>query len=111
MDGGSRCNNMNKIYKISIFLSFLLISLFSGLSVFADGSRDLYPSGKEGHRAYLYTGPATSTLTRPAYPFPNNGVHYVYAKGGETITFASSAQGSGSARISLYAPNGLVVID
>src|SRR5690606_19490201 len=35
----------------------------------------------------------------------------VYAEVGETITLASSAQGSGDARISLYAPNGTAVIN
>lgn len=47
-------------------------------------------------------------------PFPTRGVHFVYAKAGETIALASSAQGNGSnnnerwvnrSRIRLYGPN------
>lgn len=85
----------------------------------ADGSRNLYPSGAKGHRAMLlgkgFTAPE-------AIPFPNAGAHYVYAKEGEIITMASSAQGTNSTDwrgryndekggITLYNPLGSRVVD
>lgn len=54
----------------------------------ADGSKDLYPPGADGHRAAL----RISTTTSSSYPFASRGVHYVYAKVGETITLAFSGQ-------------------
>lgn len=95
-------NDMNKLYRASIFLSFLLISMFSGFFAFAEGSRDLYPSGAPDVRAML----RSSTSSSSNWPFPSTGTHYVYAKAGERITLASSARGAGSARIQLYAPGG-----
>lgn len=86
----------------------MLITLFSGTEVWADGSRDLYPSGKQGRRAYLRAHTSSSTN----YPFPNHGIHYVYAVTGETITLASSAQNrGGNSRIRLYDPNGNLVVN
>ncbi|WP_188504109.1 DUF7507 domain-containing protein, partial [Parapedobacter pyrenivorans] len=73
---------------------------------YADGSKDLYPVGIEGSRAGL----STYTTVSPNYPFPNVGIHYVYAQAGETITLASSAQQSaGTQRIRLYDPSGIEV--
>lgn len=77
-------------------------------SLFADGSKDLYPSGATGVRAYLRSSNATTVN----WPFPNQGFHYVYAKAGERITMASSAQNTGgNAKIRLYSPNGAQVVD
>lgn len=99
------------INKMSIrkWLGFLLLTctLLGSANMRADGSKDLYPSGKTGIRAYLRSG----TIVNANYPFANRGVHYVYAKAGESIGLASSAQGSGNARIYLYAPNGTAVIN
>lgn len=77
-------------------------------SLFADGSKDLYPSGATGVRAYLRSSNAPTVN----WPFPNQGFHYVYAKAGERITMASSAQNTGgNAKIRLYSPNGALVVD
>ncbi|SKB49923.1 conserved repeat domain-containing protein, partial [Sphingobacterium nematocida] len=82
-----------------------LIVLFSFPSVYADGSKDLYPSGVAGKRAYL----RSSTNKPTNYPYPNLGVHYVYAEASEIITLASSAQASGMTNIRLYAPDGTAI--
>lgn len=91
------------LYRVMMVFAMLLCSN----QLFADGSKDLYPSSALGYRAYL----RSSTTATVNWPFPNQGFHYVYAKVGETITMASSAQGSGSARIRLYGPNGSNLID
>ena len=85
-----------------------LFILFSMTDVLADGSKDLYPLGKSGVRGYL----RAHTATNNNWPFANNGIHYVYAEVGETITVASSVQGlSGNSRIILYAPDGTQVVN
>lgn len=84
-----------------------LFLFFDGYYLYADGSKDLYPSGATGVRAHL----RSSTNTTSNWPFANEGVHYVYAKVGERITLASSAQGLGSARIRLYDPTGVLVVN
>ena len=91
--------------------------LFGMGNLWADGSKDLYPDGAQGGRAYL----RASTTESAAFPFPNLGTHYVYAEAGEVIMLASSAQGFGGTgstttirnnrytnrnNIRLYAPNG-----
>lgn len=89
-----------------ILAAFIL--LVSSNHVFADGSKDLYPSGKTGYRAYL-----RSSLTVDAsYPFPTTGTHYVYAKEGEKILLASSAQlATTTSAIQLYNPAGTQVVN
>ena len=88
------------IYKfLTLIFSFLLCSQFS----FADGSKDLYPSGATGKRAYLVS--SDGVTTSKSYPFQNYGVMKVYVKAGETIYVGSSAQGVGLGKINLYAPN------
>jgi hypothetical protein len=72
------------------------------VGIYADGSKDLYPSGTTGNRAYL----RSNTGVTENWPFPNRGTHFVYAEVGETITLASSAQSGTTKRIRLYAPNG-----
>lgn len=108
---------INKI--TSKVLLTLVLVLGVSTTMLADGSKDLYPSGVSGHRAMLlgkgYTSPE-------AIPFPNAGAHYVYARVGEIITMASSAQGTDSkdrrgnyndknGGITLYNPSGNIVID
>src|SRR5690554_5487336 len=85
-------------------LPFLLLffTLFSLNNVWAEGSKDLYPNGATGGRAYL----RTSTDASLAFPFPNLGTHYVYAKAGEQISLASNAQSGSNKRIYLYSPTG-----
>ncbi|MGD1320109.1 hypothetical protein ACI6QF_12295, partial [Chryseobacterium sp. 2R14A] len=86
----------------------LFITLLCNSFLFADGSKDLYPNGKAGYRAYLRSSLTPDT---ERWPFPTTGTHYVYAKEGERITLASSAQLGGSAKIMMYSPSGSVVVD
>ncbi|NLD24806.1 MAG: DUF11 domain-containing protein, partial [Bacteroidales bacterium] len=73
--------------------------------LYAEGSKDIYPTVTEGGRAYL----RASTSTSVAFPFPNLGTHFVYAEAGEQIAIATNAQSGQTgddARIRLYHPNG-----
>jgi|26BtaG_2_1085354.scaffolds.fasta_scaffold00030_51 uncharacterized repeat protein (TIGR01451 family) len=81
----------------------LVVFIFlSGINpVFAEGSKDLYPQGVQGGRAYL----RASTASSAAFPFPNLATHYVFAEAGERIALASSAQTGTNNRIRLYGPN------
>ncbi|MDR0196296.1 MAG: DUF11 domain-containing protein [Myroides sp.] len=94
--------------------ALLTLVLVLGVStvMLADGSKNLYPSGVSGHRAFLL---GKGYASPEAIPFPNEGAHYVYAKVGETITMASSAQGSASwypqGGIYLYGPDGSIIIN
>lgn len=99
---------------ISILKTFLLVFLvFNSNDLFADGSRDLYPVGVQGYRAKL----RAYNVENNSYPYANNGVHYVYAKVGEQITMASSAQNVANpssvlvSRIKLYNPSGAEIIN
>ncbi len=108
---------MDNINRTFLYFMILLVCLLSSQNIFADGSKDLHPSttpatksGAVPVRALLYSS-APSSANSQYYVFPNHGVHYVYAQPGERITLASSAQGSGSARIRMYAPDGTEVIN
>ncbi|MFW2137243.1 hypothetical protein ACK2M7_13375 [Chryseobacterium sp. TY4] len=93
-----------RLFRVMMIFATILCSN----SLFADGSKDLYPSGATGVRAYLRSSNAPTVN----WPFPNQGFHYVYAKAGERITMASSAQNTGgNAKIRLYSPNGAQVVD
>lgn len=70
---------------------------------FAEGSKDLYPSGASGYRAYL----SSSTAVNNAIPFPTLGTMKVYVRAGETINVGSSAQGIHSGTINLRGPGGV----
>ncbi|MDR2283304.1 MAG: DUF11 domain-containing protein, partial [Sphingobacterium sp.] len=87
--------------------------LFSFSWSYADGSKDLYPSGTTGGRAFLYSNSYTgaSGTTMGSWPFKTLGAHYAYVKAGETIHAASSAQGRGNGIIRLTAPNGTTVYE
>ncbi|THF47407.1 DUF11 domain-containing protein, partial [Flavobacterium supellecticarium] len=101
-------SNMRK-YSFLFFI-FMITGLWNVM--FADGSRDFYPSGATGNRAFLYSNQYESTggTTLRSWPFKTLGTHYVYAKVGETIAAASSAQGLGNGRIRLTAPDGTVYL-
>ncbi|AFL80252.1 conserved repeat protein [Aequorivita sublithincola DSM 14238] len=93
--------------KPHITLLVLCLLLLSGTTAWADGSKDLYPSGKTGLRAYLRAHNAATAN----WPFANYGTHYIYAQVGETITLASSVQGTGgTSRIRLYDPSGTEIV-
>ena len=88
-------NNKRKTNNIYTRLATVLL-MVAGLlmveNVWADGSRDLYPAGVKGGRAYL----RASTTESAAFPFANLGTHYVYAEAGERIALATSAQAYGT---------------
>lgn len=99
---------MLKNKNLYFWLLLALLILAPVVSVYADGSRNFYPSASTpGVRAIL----RSSTTSTENWPFPNNGTHYVYAEAGETITLASSAQDGGSARIRMYNPSNTMVVD
>ncbi|WP_158962916.1 DUF7507 domain-containing protein [Myroides fluvii] len=95
---------INKITTKALLTLVLVLGVST--AVLADGSKNLYPTGASGYRAMLLGKEHSSP---EAIPFANAGAHYVYAKVGEIITLASSAQSydnSITKRIALYAPNG-----
>ena len=91
---------MNNFYSRFSGLIILTLSLLINVNVYGDGSKDLYPSGVNGYRAYLLSN---DRQVSGAIPFASRGTHYVYAKAGETIALASS-EWSGSAAIKLFDP-------
>lgn len=95
------------ITHLQLRLTVVLVCLLCSGSLLADGSKDLYPSGVSGYRAFM----RSSTSSTSSWPFANEGIHYVYAKVGERITLASSAQNGGNGRIRLFAPDGTQVIN
>ena len=54
--------------RVTLLLSFFFVFVFSS-SLYAEGSRDLYPSGAQGYRAYLLS----STTDANFNPFSNPG--------------------------------------
>ncbi|KLT63982.1 Calx-beta domain-containing protein, partial [Pedobacter sp. BMA] len=111
--GFARIFNRSNTYLTKKFVGyFLRTSLFAFLALisnfneaFADGSKDLYPSGVAGNRAALYS--SVTTFGAEAYPFKTAGTHFVYANAGEIIAVASSAQGYSSGTINIFAPNNI----
>jgi|GEM_PF-3282199 len=92
---------MNKFYKTAL----TLLCLFACLNSYADGSKDLYPSGATGDRAFLMSSTSTASA---GWPFTSLGTHYVFVNPGETVVAASSAQGIGQGQIRFTAPDGTV---
>jgi gliding motility-associated-like protein/uncharacterized repeat protein (TIGR01451 family) len=84
--------------------SIVLFFLFPVVCCLAEGSKDMYPVGALGNRAYMTSSAtATSALIGNVY---NPGRMFVYAKAGEVIYVGSSAQGMGTGTTRLIAPNG-----
>jgi uncharacterized repeat protein (TIGR01451 family) len=91
--------------QLSLFsLAFILLSFFTK-TTFAEGSKDLYPAGAQGNRAFLYANVDGTNYT-DRFPFKTRGAHFVYAKAGETIAVASSAIGVNNGRIVVTSPDG-----
>lgn len=93
-------SNIHKNIKSAILLLLCLCVRWG--AAYAEGSKDLYPSGASGYRAYLNSTTASSSTN----PFPTLGTVKVYVKAGETIYVGSSAQAVGNGTINLRAPNG-----
>ncbi len=92
---------MNKIHSYIFRISLTAFSLFICLQTYADGSKDLYPNGAKGWRAYLASN---SNSVSKALPFGSRGTHYVYVKSGEYIAMASSEWSSNTA-LKIYDPD------
>lgn len=89
-----------KIVSLFVFLIFSFL-------LYAEGSKDLYPSGASGNRAYMQSLNKTKRIY--AYPFIDRGAHYVYVNKNEWISLASSTQyvvQTNSSMIKLYDPDG-----
>jgi gliding motility-associated-like protein/uncharacterized repeat protein (TIGR01451 family) len=95
-DIGSFCRN--------IYCLFLLVLVCFSSELKADGSRELYPAGATGNRAFLYCN--TNSSWTDTWPFKTAGTHYAYLKIGEVIAAASSAQGYDSGTIIITSPDG-----
>lgn len=111
----SRFNNnlTNKFVKcFSRLLLFSLLFFSAGLhDAFADGSKDLYPNGVAGNRAFLVSKKNVFNNAQDnSYPYINLGVHYVYARANEVIAAAFSARSSGTTggAIRITSPSGLI---
>lgn len=85
-------------------LIFIALSCIAP-KTFAEGSKDLYPAGAQGNRAFLYANIDGTNYT-DRFPFKTRGAHFVYAKTGETIAVASSAIGFSNGRIVVTSPDG-----
>lgn len=92
--------------KLLTLCSIVLFALFPTVCCLAEGSKDMYPSGAQGNRAYM-TSSSTNTSALIGNII-NPGRMFVYAKAGEVIYIGSSAQGIGSGTTRLIAPNGAV---
>ncbi|NGM72292.1 gliding motility-associated C-terminal domain-containing protein [Sphingobacterium sp. SGL-16] len=83
----------------------LIIFFFFQFNVaFSDGSKDLYPTGVKGARAYMETEVYNGNILY--HNFYNNGRHFAYVKKNEILAVSSSAQGIGNGTIRVYSPSG-----
>lgn len=99
----------NRIRKLHILMLVVFCVLLGMQSVWAEGSKDLYPVGAIGGRGVLHLRFTPDTNFFPIL-FPNTmATHYVYAEEGEQIAIATDAQVNGTTRIFLYDPNGTQV--
>ena len=83
-----------------LVLFCLLVILCAAPSVWAEGSRDLFPSGATGNRANL----EWRTSSYGGGLLLRRTLLKVYANAGETILVGSSAVGVGSGNIVIYPP-------
>lgn len=102
----------NIIKRLQLILSLLFLFLLSN-SIWAEGSKDLYPANARGGRAWLNLSFGTpTTFPEPFFRIvyqKNKVTHYVYAEEGEQIAIATDAQINGKERIRLYSPDGFQV--
>lgn len=92
------------VTKILLFSFLLSSSILEAQTLWGSGSRDLYPAGIEGNRAWL----SSMWCNNCAFnPFPTTGRVMVFAKVGETIHVGSSVQSVNNGEIRLYPPTGV----
>lgn len=96
----------NRIQKLPILIGVVFCVLLGVQSVWAEGSKDLYPAGALGGRGMLHFRHFSDVNSVPSFVPNPKGVHYVYAEEGEQIAIATDAQRSSNPRIFLYDPNG-----
>lgn len=94
----------NKNRYFWLLLALLIVA--PAINIYADGSKDIYPSGILGYRAFLRSTSSATASATVNWPFANRGTHYVFARVGERIALASSAQTGTNSRILLYEPTG-----
>jgi gliding motility-associated-like protein/uncharacterized repeat protein (TIGR01451 family) len=94
---------MKQFYQVFLTWCVTCFLLLPAFSVYADGSKNLYPNAVRGQRSFLMS---SSNTTTDGWPFMQVATQYVYAKTGETVAAASSAQGVGAGIIRLIAPDG-----
>ncbi|MEM6404756.1 MAG: DUF11 domain-containing protein, partial [Cyanobacteria bacterium P01_D01_bin.116] len=94
-------STQSRNYLGSIGLALLASGCFS-LPVFAEGSKDMYPSGAPGDRGSITWTNGTWGGTQN---FKNRTLLRVFAKQGEYILMGSSAVNVGNGNILVYSPN------
>jgi len=92
-----------KLYLKAIVYLFLLFHI---LPAYADGSKDLYPEGIRGGRAFMES--MTYSNSRLTHPFYNHARHFAYLRKDETLAVASSAQGISGGTIRVISPSGII---
>ncbi len=85
-----------------LLLTSALVFMF--IVTYAEGSKDLYPNGCSGKRAFLQS---RSVIAPQTYDlFPTLGTMKVYVIKGEILYLGSSAQGIGNGTINVRKPSG-----
>ncbi|MHC8949729.1 DUF7507 domain-containing protein [Sphingobacterium hungaricum] len=95
---------MKLICRVMIVFSFFITNSLA----YADGSKDFYPQGVQGNRAFLVSHNG-SRINNASMPFLTLGTHYVYVQAGEKLAVASSAQGVGQGKIILTSPTNQII--
>lgn len=94
---------MHHVYKRILLLFIILFGIIFETQVFAEGSKDFYPTGAGGKRAYLVS--STRGLTTNSWPFQSRRTIKVFVKKNEYIYVGSSVQGVIAGSINIFAPN------
>jgi uncharacterized repeat protein (TIGR01451 family) len=89
-----------KYWNYLAYLKLLLCACTLSLPAYAEGSRDMYPSGAQGNRGHILWMAGTSNAG-----FKKKTLLRVYAEKDQYILVGSSAVGVGSGNILIYNPN------
>ncbi|WP_353101454.1 hypothetical protein [Myroides odoratus] len=98
----------NRIRKLHILMLVVFCVLLGMQSVWAEGSKDLYPVGAIGGRGVLHFRHFSDDNAVSSFMPHPKGVHYAYAEEGEQIAIATAtdAQRNSNPRIFLFDPSG-----